>query len=228
MEILYGLIKIDKEILLSNNFFITALLAILLVFLFILLLLKPTVSMLLSIKKAYFSVPRIRKKEDWVARSRERKGWLQGAVAQVLNLDGKYLKELVFTVQPIGKPKNWRGGFILGNPTFVPNVVVDNLNAITCHIGSHDLEETTPVWIFDKEHDRNNAYNTLVKSLDSDYVDFSIKISDNNFLTIEVNGQVVYAEGIDSSFRKKLYLIAWGDGVECEVKFSKIIYYITN
>lgn len=227
MELFYGLIKIDKEFLASYPFFSISLLVIILVFLFILTLVKPLLKFLISLKRVYLSVPKVRRKEDWVADCRERRGWLQKGDAKALELEGKYLRELTFIVEPVGNPRNWRGGFIVGNPTFSPTSIVDSQNAITCHVGAPPvLDEAIPVWIFDKDHERVNPYSTLVKSGSGKDVRFLVKVSDSNFLTIEVQGQVVYAKQIDPSWREKVYLLAWGDETDCRVKFSGNSYYI--
>lgn len=227
IELFWGFIKIDKDFLSSYPLFAIAILVITVVFLFILTLGRPILRFIDSLKKVYLSVPRIRRKEDWTANCRERRGWLQRGDAIPLELDGKYLKELTFIVEPMGNPHNWRGGFIIGNPTFSPTSIVDSQNAITCHVGAPpSLDEAIPVWIYDENYDRNNPYSTLVKSGREKTIRFLLKVNDDNFITIEVQGQVVYAKRIDSSLRKKIYLLAWGDDTNCRVKFSGINYYI--
>jgi hypothetical protein len=227
MELFYGLIKIDNEFLASHPFFTIALLTIIAIFLFLLTLSKPLLRFLTFFKQAYFSVPRVRRKVDWTAECKDRQGWIQKGDAIVLGLEGKNLRELTFLLEPKGRPKNWRGGFIIGNPAFSPNSIVDSQNAITCHIGSPPvLDGSIPVWIYDKNHERNHPYSTLVKSENRNPTGFSVKVNENNFLTIEVDEQLVYAKRIDSSFRKKVYLLAWGDNSNCSVKFSSITYYI--
>lgn len=227
MELFFGLVKINKDFLTSYPLFAISLLVIIVTFLFTLTLGRPLLKFLSSIKKAYLSVPRIRRKEDWIADCRERRGWIQKGDAMALELEGKYLKELAFIVEPEGHPDNWRGGFMIGNPTFSPTSIVDSQNAITCHVGVPPiLDEAVPVWIFDENHERNNPYSTLVKSTGERTVRFLIKVNDDNFLTIEVQGQIVYAKRVDSSFRKKVYLLAWGDEANCRVRFSGTTYYI--
>lgn len=227
MELFYGLIKIDKEILTSYPLFVLSVFVILVIFLFVFTLGKPLLKSLGSIKKAYLSVPRIRRKEDWIAHCRDRRGWLQKGDAMPLELEGKYLRELTFVVEPEANPDNWRGGFIFGNPTFSPISIVDSQNAITCHVGSPPIfDEAMPVWVYDSEHERNHPYSALVRSSGRGSIVFLVKINDDNYLTVEAQGQLLYARKIDASMRKKVYLLAWGDGSDCKVKFSGITYYI--
>ncbi len=227
MELFWRLVKIDRDFLLSYPLFVISILVITIIALFILTLGRPLLKFFSSIKKAYLSVPRVRRKDDWIADCRERRGWLQRGDAIALELDGKYLRELSFIIEPQGKPSNWKGGFMIGNPTFSPTTIVDSQNAITCHVGTPPtLDEAVPVWIYDADHDRNNHYSTLVKSDKHRVVRFLVNVNDDNFVRIEVQGQVVYAKRIDPSLRKKAYLLAWGDEVDCRVKFSGITYYI--
>lgn len=231
MELLYGLIKIDKEILTSNNTFVSILLKLILLIV-LLVLIKPLIEGLgfiirtfSIIKTSYLQIPRIKRKQDWTAVTKDRKGWMQGGDALALDFDGRYIKEVEFTVKPLNKPKNWRGGFILGNQLYSPNNIVDNLNAITCHVGSHDYEDTQPVWIYDESHGRDNPHSLLVRSSGKSESKFLVKVNDDNYLTIEINGQITYSRRIDASFRKKAYLLAWGDGTKCRIIFSNIVYY---
>ncbi len=227
MELFFGLVKIDRDFLSSYPLFAISLLVIVVIFLFILTLGRPLLRFFDFLKKAYLSVPRIRRKEDWVADCRERRGWLQKGDAMALKLEGKHLRELTFVAEPEDNPSNWRGGFMIGNPTFSPASIVDIQNAITCHVGVPPiLDEAVPVWIFDESHERNNPYSTLVKSTGERAVRFLIKVNEDNFLTIEVQGQIVYAKKVDSSMRKKVYLLAWGDEADCRVRFSGTTYYI--
>lgn len=227
MELFWGLVKIDKDLLSSYPFFAFSFLVILVLALFITTLGKPVLKFLASFKQAYLSVPRIRRKDDWIADCRDRKGWIQKGDAMVLELDGRYLKELTFVVKPEGNPNNWRGGFIIGNPTFSPITIVDSQNAITCHVGEPPIfDEAIPVWVYDEEHERNHPYSAIVKSSGERSATFLVRISEDNYLTVEVQNQVVYAKRIDSSMRKKVYLLAWGDESDCKVKFSGITYYI--
>ena len=226
MELFWGLVKIDKDLLSSYPFFALSFLVILVIALFVATLGKPFLKFLSSLKKVYLSAPRIKRKDDWIADCRNRRGWIQKGDAIALELDGKYLRELTFVVEPEGQPSNWRGGFIIGNPTFSPISIVDSKNAITCHVGEPPVfDEAIPVWVYDEVYERNNPYSAIVKSSGERNATFLVRISEDNYLTVEVQNQVVYAKRIDSSMRKKAYLLAWGDDSDCKVKFSGITYY---
>lgn len=170
----------------------------------------------------------IRKKhDDWVAVCKERDGWIQKGNAKPLNLEGRYLKKLTFEVSPVGKPSNWRGGFMLGNEKFQPQAIIDSDNAIMVHTGSPPpIAKAQHVWIYDKEHIINHPTSVAVTMSSKNKFTFSIEINDKNFLIVYANNQQVYSKQIESSYRKKIYLLAWGDYADCKVRFTNISFII--
>lgn len=164
---------------------------------------------------------------DWLAICKERQGWIQKGDAEALDLEGKHLKRLTFTISPIGEPDNWRGGFILGNERFHPQNIIDSNNAITVHAGSPPpIESAQHIWMYDWNHDRDHSHSTTVKLIDSGKVNFQLTIDDENNLTVHVNSQQVYSNKIDSSYRRKVYLLGWGDHADCQVYFENISFTI--
>lgn len=179
------------------------------------------------IKKGLTRRVKIKKHNEWIAICIEREGWRQKGDAEALDLEGKYLKKLSFSVSPIGKPENWRGGFILGNEKFHPQLIVDSKNAITIHTGRPpSIVMAQHIWMYDWNYTINHPNSTTVKLLNKNKLKFDININDNNFLSVHVNNQQVYSNKIDSSYRKKIYLICWGDHANCKVRFSDITYTI--
>lgn len=161
--------------------------------------------------------------DDWIAICKRRTGWIQKSTAEYIDLKGNYLKQLSFTVTPITKSKNWRGGFILGNEKFKPEQLIDSKNSITIHTGAPPpIKEAQHIWYYDKHFTRNNPGSTSVKVVNNQ-VHFNINI-DNNKLSVRANNQPIYSEKINPNFRKKVYLLAWGDHDDCKVKFTNISY----
>lgn len=163
-----------------------------------------------------------RKTEDWIADCRKREGWKQKADAKSIDLEGRYLKKLSFRVNLKESPQNWRAGFILGNEKFKPQDIIDTVNAITIHIGYPPiLKDGIHVWRYDKDHPVNHGEEAPV--LISKEYNFDIEITPNNSLKVHIGKQIVYSKRIDSSFRQKLYLLAWADdSSDCRINFENI------
>lgn len=177
-----------------------------------------------KVLKAFSKFPRGYRHTDWIADCKERNGRLQRCDFEHLPLHGRRLHMLEFKIEPLNPEKNWRAGLIIGNPQCRPELVVDSTNAILCHTGEPPAPTSGKyIWAFDLEHTREQPYSTSVKILSST-ISFSCEVSNNNFLRIGVENQSIYEKRIDSSFRKKLYLIAWGDSDNCKVKFTDIYY----
>lgn len=168
-----------------------------------------------------------RKHDDWTAHCRERKLWPQKQDSLPLKLKGKYLKSLNFAGTVRGRPTYWRAGFVVGNEKLRANEIVDTGNAITIHTGS-DYEKTErilPLWKFYNGFGRNNPDFCSVKFDDMSEREFGIIINDKNFMTVKIQGEPVYSEKINPSFRRKVYLKAWVDQHEdCYIKFKHIRY----
>lgn len=115
----------------------------------------------------------------------------------------------------------------MGNENFHPQFIVDEENAITIHAGSPPpIAKAIHIWKYDESHGRDNPDSTTVTAADKKRVHFLIEINDHNSLAVFVNNQQVFSKRIDSSFRKKVYLLAWGDNADCKVKFTEISYSI--
>lgn len=216
-------IKIGSEIILSNPF-ITNVLLIIVILAVIKIAFGKEIILLFKIGLSSWSQ---RSKTEsiagWEANCIQRNGWFQRGDAKALDIEGRYLKKLSFTVSVIGRPNNWRGGFILGNQRFAPQTIVDQANAITIHTGSPPpIAQAQHVWIYDDLHGRNNPDSTTVTAINIGQIHFQIDINSDNFLSVFVNGQQVYFKRIDLSFRKKVYLLAWGDNTNCRVRFANI------
>ena len=138
-----------------------------------------------------------------------------------------YLQSLDFTVSLIGNPKFWRAGFMLGNEKFLAHESVKPEKAITIHTGSHSDKESNllAVWKYYNGYSNNNPDSSTVKSEDTKNIAFSVNINSKNFMTVKVQDDVVFAQGIDSSFRRRLYLKAWADDKpNYKVRFKDIEY----
>lgn len=162
---------------------------------------------------------------NWTSDCIQRDGRLQRCDFVNLDLKNKYLNNLTFKTTLIWKNgPTWRAGFIIGNPSFRPEGVVDSDNAITCHTGQPpESNNIHYIWLYDETHDRSHPYSTSTLRKQKTTI-FDVSITENNHLRININNQLVYNEGIPSNFRKKVYLIAWGDDNDCKVRFSEIKY----
>ena len=120
---------------------------------------------------------------DWIANCINREGWYQKGDAEFINLEERYIKKLSFNIYPIGKPTNWRAGFILGNEKFHPQQIVDKDNAITIHAGSPPpIARAQHFWIYDWNHGRDKPDSTTIKMIDKRKIYFKISVNNNNFL----------------------------------------------
>jgi len=164
---------------------------------------------------------------DWIASCKHRKDWPQKQDVISLNLKGRYLKSLTFSISLVGNPRYWRAGFIVGNEKIKVNEIVDTKNGITIHIGS-DYEKKNkilPVWKYYNEFERNNPDFSLVKSDNWGMRTFSLNINKNNFMQVKLQDEVIFAQEINFSFRRKVYLKAWADDrPDCKIKFRNITY----
>lgn len=165
--------------------------------------------------------------EDWTASCRERKDWPQKQDVISLDLKGRYLKSLTFSVSLVGNPEYWRAGFVVGNEKMKANEIVDTKNGITIHTGSgyEKQNKILPVWKYYNEFERNNPDSSSVKSDNWGMRTFDVSINNNNFMQVKLQNEVIFAQRIDSSFRRKVYLKAWADNLpNCKVKFRNISY----
>jgi len=165
--------------------------------------------------------------EEWTASCRERKEWPQKQDVLPLDLKGRYIKSLVFSVTLKGNPKFWRAGFIIGNEKLKVNEIVDAKKGITIHTGSEyeKREKLLPVWKYYEKFGLNNPDFSSVKSDNPGLRTFHININKNNFMQVKVQNEVIFAQRIDSSFRRRVYLKAWVDThPDAKIKFRNISY----
>lgn len=217
--------KIDKELLLASPLFLN-------LFLIISLLAIVKLSFGTEIKNAVlyllnkFITRDINKHiNDWTAKCISRAGWKQKADGFPLELENRHLKKLSFEVSPIGKPDNWRGGFIIGNEKFHPQNIVDTNNSLLFHAGSPPpIAQAQYIWYYDYDHKEGNPASTTVTKENKRKIRFDVEINRYHWLKVLVNGQQVYNNKIQSLFRNKVYLLAWGDHADCKVKFTNIKY----
>lgn len=240
MELFWGFLKIDKDLLskypkplfyfLIALFFltVTSLISlafgkeIALVFVLAVVILMP----IWWIKKVIKESDKKRKHEDWIAECKPKNGWKQKADAEYLDLEGKFLKELIFTAEPIGRVTYWRAGFMLGNEKARPQDIIDTDNAITVHTGiPGTLEKGIHVWRYDKNHIVNKPEESPV--LINDNLNFKININTDNHLSVHLGNQSIYEEIVDPQFRRKLFLLAWADEYpNYRIRFKNINYKI--
>lgn len=164
---------------------------------------------------------------DWIAKCVERKNWPQKQDALSLDLKGQYLKNLSFAVTLTGQPQHWRAGFVLGNEKLMANKMVDNKNGILIHTGSDydKKEKILPIWKYYDDFSNNNPDFSSVKSENIGERIFSVDINNENFMTVKVQNEVIFAQRINSSFRRRVYLKAWVDtSPDCAIKFKRIKY----
>ncbi len=164
---------------------------------------------------------------DWLAHCRTRKHWPQKQDALVLDLKGSLIKSLSFSVTLTGSPQLWRAGFVLGNEKLRANNIIDTNNGITIHTGSEydKKEKLLPIWKYYNDFKHNNPDFSSVKFDAMDERVFIVEINRENFMKVKVQGEVIFAQKIDKSFRRRVYLKAWADdGDDCKLKFKKIKY----
>ena len=165
--------------------------------------------------------------EDWTASCRERKDWSQKQDVISLDLKGRYLKSLTFSISLAGNPEYWRAGFVLGNEKMKANEIVDTKNGITIHTGNgyEKQNKILPVWKYYNKFSRNNPDSSSVKSDNWGMRTFSVSINKNNFMQVKLQNELIFAQRIESSFRRKAYLKAWADSYpNCKIKFRNIKY----
>lgn len=223
---LFGFI-IDKEILFANPIFLNVFFIISLLAIIRYVFGKEIKSLSLFIWSKITSRDRNKKIDDWKAVCVDRQGWKQKAVGRSLELENKHLKKLSFEVSPVGRPANWRGGFILGNEKYQPQNIIDSDNSLLFHVGSPPpIYQAQHVWFYDKDHKENHPASTTVTKENNTKLRFQVEIDKYHWLKVLVNGQQVYNSKIPSLFRNKVYLLAWGDHADCNVRFTNIRYII--
>lgn len=167
------------------------------------------------------------KHENWIAHCRQRKNWPQKQDTLGLDLKGRYLRTLTFSVTLMGNPLYWRAGFVLGNEKLRANEIVDSNNGITIHIGSEyaKSERILPVWKYYDNFKRANPDFSTVKSENAGLRIFKINIDKNNFMQVWIQNELIFAQRINSSFRRRIYLKAWVDtNPDAKIKFRDIVY----
>lgn len=165
--------------------------------------------------------------EDWIAHCRTRKNWPQKQDVLSLDLKGRYLKSLTFSVTLTGRPEYWRAGFVLGNEKLKANEIVDTKSGITIHTGSgyEKSEKILPVWKYYDNFNRENPDTSTVKSENPGLRTFHININKDNFMQVKVQNELIFAQRINPSFRRRIYLKAWADDYpEIKLKFRDISY----
>lgn len=165
--------------------------------------------------------------EDWIAHCRERKDWPQKQDVLSLDLKGRYLKSLSFSVSLKGNPEYWRAGFVLGNEKLKAHQIIDTKNGITIHTGSgyEKGNKILPVWKYYEDFVANNPDSSSVKSDNPGLRTFHISINKDNFMQVKIQNEVIFAQRVEASFRRRLYLKAWTDTYpDAKIKFRKISY----
>ena len=219
--------KVDKEILLSSSLFLNSFLVILFLAIVKLAFGKEIKSVALFFWDKFTTRNKNKKIDKWIAKCIERQGWKQKADGYPLELEGRHLKKLSFEVSPLGRPTNWRGGFIMGNEKYQPQSIVDTDNSVLFHAGSPPpIAQAQYIWYYDKDHIENYPASTTVTKENKTKIRFKIEINNNNYLKVLVNGQQVYNTKIPASFRDKAYILGWGDHADCRVEFNDIKYTI--
>jgi len=169
----------------------------------------------------------IRKMPDWIAECKNRSDIPQKQDIKPIDLRGQYLKGVKFTVSLIGDPEFWRVGFMIGNEKYFAHNIVDTNNAITIHTGSgyNKKDKLLPVWKYYGEFKHNNPDSSSVSTVDISNIDFILDINEDNFMVVRIENEVVFAQKINPSFRRRIFLKAWADDQpDFKVKFSNIKY----
>lgn len=164
---------------------------------------------------------------DWTAVCKSRRNISQKQDTKNIDLKGQYIQSIQFTVVLDKSVKFWRAGFMMGNEKNFANNVVDTENAITIHAGSLDDEENSllPIWKYYGEFKRENPDSSGVILEDKSNIKFSIMINENNFMTVRVEDDVVFAQKIKPDFRRRVFLKAWADDKpDYEATFKDIQY----
>lgn len=167
----------------------------------------------------------------WVAHCKEKKDIPQKQDIKPIDLKGQYIKSIKFTVSLVGNPDFWRAGFMVGNEKYFAHNVVDSDNAITIHTGSgYDKKnKILPIWKYYGDFKQNNPDSSSVSTEDIKNIDFAVDINENNFMIVKIENEVVFAQRIDASFRRRFFLKAWADDKpDYKVKFSEIKYSLWN
>lgn len=165
--------------------------------------------------------------DDWIAHCIKKKDIPQKQDIKPIDLKGQYIKSIKFTISLIGNPDFWRAGFMIGNEKYFATNIVDPDNAITIHTGSgYDKEnKILPIWKYYGDFKHNNPDSSSVYTEDIKNIDFAININANNFMVVKVEDEVVFAQGISPSFRRRFFLKAWADDQsDYKVEFSDIKY----
>lgn len=159
---------------------------------------------------------------DWSALSTSNE---QGTDIKEIELGGELLKQLTFSVE--SGSKYWRAGFKIVEPNGMAIPLRSSAyHYILFHVGSNNGEEVG-LYIYDalKELDSGPTKALVLPNITTNnLITISVLINENNFLQCLVNNKVEYEKHIDSGIRKKVYLLAWGDGNDYEVDFKNISY----
>lgn len=163
------------------------------------------------------------KTDNWKALTTNK---LQGADVKEINLKGKLLQELNFKITP--KSKYWRAGFKITTPNGVSLPLLSS-HSILIHVGSNDGKNVgITTYHFEGDLTTKVHKDDIVADTKSgDEIKISVTINEKNFLQCLIDGRLQFESRIDSSLRKKLFLLAWGDGNNYEVDFRDILYKTT-
>jgi hypothetical protein len=169
--------------------------------------------------------------ENWIAHCRERKEWPQKQDVLPLDLKGHYIKSLTFSITLKGNPEFWRAGFIVGNEKLRANEIVNTNNGITIHTGGEyqKRDKILPIWKYYDNFGPNNPDFISVKSDNPGLRTFDISINKNNFMQVKAQNEVIFAQKIEPSFRRRVYLKAWVDKYpDAKIKFRDISYLVCS
>jgi hypothetical protein len=160
----------------------------------------------------------LEKTDDWKALPTDNE---QGTDINELELEGKLLEQLTFRIIP--KSTFWRAGFKIVFPDggALPLLMPQS---ILIHLASEDNGKIgIYIYYFEGGPETKKYKKQILNSIKVGMpIDISVKINDKNFMQCLVNGVNEFEERIDHGYRKKAYLLAWGDGNDYEVDFKNI------
>ncbi len=164
---------------------------------------------------------------DWTAKCKKKPDIPQKQDIKTIDLKGQYIQSIKFTINLVGNPKFWRAGFMMGNEKNFAHNIVDTENAITIHTGSgyNKKNNLLPIWKYYGEFKQNNSDSSSVISEDIKNIKLFLTINENNFMTVRIENDVVFAQRIEPSFRRRFLLKAWADAnPDYKINFKDIKY----
>lgn len=136
-------------------------------------------------------------------------------------LENQSLKSLTFKISSTSP--FWRAGFKLStiNSTMFPLL---NPGSFLFHLGVTN-DPNVGLTIYNDGKTTPTISKNLPSLSNTQIITIRVEIDENSSVNCYVNDSLEYSEKFDSELFKKIYLAAWGDGNQYEVKFSDISYY---